>query len=91
MKVFKKSDEDVLDYFLDLSNWIPESDAIESVDVVYDTTSTLDYRGHNFSEDSIKVWFGGGTMGNQYIVKVLAHTEGGRTKEINFMLVVTER
>jgi len=37
------------------------------------------------------VWFGGGDPGREYIIKVLATTDGGRVKEINFMLVVTER
>lgn len=91
MKVFSKSDEDVLDYFLDLRRWMPEGDEISGVEVVYDQETTLEFNGFNHSENTIKVWFGGGDPGREYIIKVLATTDGGRVKEINFMLVVTER
>lgn len=91
MKVFTKADEDVLDYFLDLSNWMPDSDEIESVDVVHDETTALDYQGYNFSETGVKLWFGGGTTGEQYNIKALVHTKAGRTKEVNFIIIAREQ
>jgi|AntDeeMinimDraft_5_1070356.scaffolds.fasta_scaffold29227_1 hypothetical protein len=91
MKVFKKSDEDRLDYFLDLSEWMPVNDEIESVELVYDKKTALNDYGYNFNSTGIRVWLGDGKAGEQYPIKVLAFTEGGRTKEINFLLVVTEQ
>lgn len=91
MKVFKKSDEDVLDYDMVLSDWLPEGDTVDSAEVVIDPEADITYQGKQLFDDRVKVWLGGGTSGETYPVKVLVHTEGGRTKEINFILAVTEQ
>lgn len=89
MKVFKKSDEDVLDYDFVFTDWLPEGDTVDDAEVI--VPEGITYQGKQLFDDRVKVWIGGGTAGNQYAFKLLAHTEGGRTKEINFIIAVTEQ
>jgi hypothetical protein len=91
VKVFKKSDEDVLDYDIVLADWLPTGDEVDSATVVYDANSDIVFQGKELFNDRVKVWVGGGTSGNTYPFKVLANTKGGRTKEVNFLIVVTEQ
>lgn len=90
MKVFKKTDESVLDYDILMGAWLPEGDEVDAAEVVYDQESSLVYQGKSLFDDRVKLWFGGGTPGETYKVKVLLHTEGGRTKEVNFIIAITE-
>lgn len=91
MKIFKKADQDVLDYDLVFTDWLPAGDELDAAAVVYDTTSDIVFQGKELFNDRVKLWIGGGTAGNTYPFKVLATTEGGRTKEINFIIAVTEQ
>jgi len=89
LKVFKKSDEDALDYDIVLTDWLVEGDEVDSVETLF--PEGVEYRGKTLFVDRVKVWVGGGTSGETYPIKVLVHTEGGRTKEVNFIIAVTEQ
>lgn len=91
MKVFKKSDEDVLDYDIDMSDWLEDGDEVDAADVVYDRGSDIEYRGKMLFVDRVKIWIAGGVAGETYPIKVLVHTEGGRIKEVNLIIAVTEQ
>lgn len=88
MKVFKKSDEDVLDYDIVMTYWLSDGDVVSSADIT--VPDGIDYLGHAILDDKVKVWIGGGTVDEEYAFKVLVTTYGGRTKEVNFIMVVTE-
>lgn len=90
MKVFVKKNGDILDYDIDLSKWIVEGDEIDAADVVYDQNSAIEYNGKTLFADRVKIWVGGGIVGESYNFDVFVHTEGGRTKEVNIMITVID-
>lgn len=88
MKVFKKSDEDIIDYDIILTDWLPTGDTIDNAVVTADAGISID--STETTDDRVKIWVSGGTSGNTYNFKVLASTVGNRRKEINFLVAVTE-
>jgi hypothetical protein len=87
MKTFVKQPRDRLDYDIDLSDWLEESDEIEAVDVTAPDGINLDQI--SVLPTRIKLWISGGTSGQTYKFSPLIHTES-RSKEVDFIIVVAE-
>ena len=82
MKKFNKQPADVLDYTVDLTNWMVSGDTI--------TPSGPSIAVTQGASTQPKIWVSGGTNGKQYKVTTTIVTNGGRTKEIDFNVLVTE-
>lgn len=87
MKMWRKQPRDHLDYDIDLSDWLEPGDEIESVEVT--APDGIELTSTGILPDRIKLWIRGGTSGKSYKFSPLIHTES-RTKEVDFMIVVTE-
>jgi hypothetical protein len=87
MKTFTKQPRDHLDYDIDLTDWLEESDEIEAVDVTAPDGINLDQI--SVLPTRIKLWISGGTSGQTYKFSPLIHTES-RSKEVDFIIVVAE-
>lgn len=88
MKTFRKQPRDHLDYDIDMSAWLPEGDEVEAVEIV-DAPKGIEVSQTAIAPDRAKLWIRGGTSGQSYKFTVLIHTES-RTKEVDFLIVVTE-
>lgn len=87
LKVFNKQPGDHLDYDIDLTEWLPEGDHIQSVDVI--TPSGIELVSHVIQGMIVKLWIRGGTDGETY--KFTVHVNAiNRVKEVDFMMVVTD-
>lgn len=89
MKTFNKQPADVLDYDIDLSDWLTQGDNLNSADVSVDVAGlTVDDK--TVSDDRLKIWLSGGTSGSTYKVTANLITEDGRTKQVDFKVRVTD-
>ena len=89
MEVFIKQPADTLDYGVDLTKWISTGDAVAS------SSATVFPSGLSISVlhgGTIKptVWASGGVDGTEYQITLTVVTTGGRRKEFEFKIVVTE-
>ncbi len=89
LQKFTKQPNDVLDYDIDFSDWLVSGDEVESVTVTAETGITVD--STNITSEIVKIWLSGGTDGSSYKVTALAVTEGGRTKEKEFIIKIKEQ
>lgn len=89
-----KQPADSVDYDIDYSQWLTETDGLSEdnepeVTVTPDDLTvesvTRDYDNHR-----VKVWLSGGTDGERYKVEVTTHTAEGRIREDEFFLIVRE-
>jgi len=82
-----KSDDDVLDYDTDFSDWLPSGDDIATaVATITGTTIVVDSVAN--TTDTVKVWLSGGVDGDSETLTVTATTTGGRTKEVCYSVRV---
>jgi D-hexose-6-phosphate mutarotase len=89
MQKFNKQPADVLDYTIDLTNWMVSGDTVTSTGAVISPAgATVTVTQSDSSQP--KVWVSGGAHGSQYKVTATIITNGGRTKEVDFKVVVTE-
>ncbi|MBT7081600.1 MAG: hypothetical protein HN842_11825 [Gammaproteobacteria bacterium] len=88
MKKFTQQPNDVLDYDIDLSEWVATGDTITSTTASADTGLTVSVS--NGTTTTPKIWCSGGADGTSYKVTVTVVTNDGRTKEIDFRLSVRE-
>jgi len=89
MDIFVKQPADILDYGVDLSKWMVSGDTVSGA------TATVSPSGLTISVTQAtttepKVWTSGGVDGTEYQVTLTVITAGGRTKEFEFKLVVSE-
>ena len=89
MKIFTKQPGDLLDYDIDLSQWLPERDELVDVEISHDPGVEL--QSYRVDPASVKLWIGGGVDGETYRFRVLAKTGAGRAKEVDFMIAVADR
>ena len=87
LKVFTKQPRDSLDYDIDLTEWLPESDTIQTVEVI--APSGIELVAYVIQGMIVKLWIRGGTDGETYKFTVLINTIN-RVKEVDFMMVVTD-
>jgi len=91
--VMTKAPDDVLDYDIDYSLWLPPQDRIASVDAALQDASpncTISIRQSQYADRSAKIWLAGGAAGDTATVAVTINTNAGRTKEACFRIRVRE-
>ena len=88
MKTFKKQPNDHLDYDIILSDWLSADDEVVSLDMG-DVPEDLIVTQTSIEPDRVKIWLKGGLSGQSYKLSPLIHTKS-RTKEIDFLIIVTE-
>ena len=79
----------VLDYTLDWTNWMPDSDTISSVSVTADAGITVDSTSN--TDYILTAYISGGTVGNIYNVEYRIVTTNGLQDSRNFRIKVLER
>jgi len=89
MQKFSKQPADVLDYTIDLTNWMVSGDSVTGATAVI-TPAGPSVSVTQGATIQPKFWVSGGINGTQYKVTATITTNGGRTKEVDFKLVVTE-
>lgn len=102
---FSKQPNDVLDYDLDMSEWFSNApgDDIESINITVKSYTEVEptlvigpvphpeYVLMGANPTRAKIWIGGGTDGNNYIVTCVVKTEQDRIKEAEFTVKVRDR
>ena len=88
MKTFNKQPAEVLDYDIDLTEWIASGDTVTGTTVSADAGLTVTVS--NGTTTIPKIWCSSGTDGTTYKVTVTITTDGGRTKEVDFKIAVRE-
>jgi len=89
MDIFTKQPADVLDYTINLTKWLVTGDTVTSSSAAV-SPSGLTISVTNGTTTAPKVWASGGADGTEYQVTLTVVTNGGRTKEFEFKLVVAE-
>lgn len=84
-----KDPDDVLDYDVDFVQWLPVGDRLVSA-VSTISASTATVNDTIVADGMVKVWIAGGAAGENAVVKVLATTEQGRTKDVSFRLQIRD-
>ena len=87
---FSKQPAEVLDYAVDLSQWLPANDYAVSYVTTAQAGITVDSTLIANGGRAIVVWLSGGTSGQRYKVQVLFTTSDGRKKEFEFVVKVLE-
>lgn len=92
MNLFQKQPGDQLDYDLDFSDWLPDSDAITGVTAVSSVPDELEIVSASVAPDSrqVKIWVAGGLDSSTYKVTATVSTFEGRIKELEFKIRVKE-
>jgi len=95
LETFEKQVNDVKDYDIDYSTWLPTGDTISVVTetdpptCLNDATDTaLVIDSVAATTTSIKVWMSAGTAGYTYKLTLLVTTAGGRDDEIELIFNV---
>lgn len=87
---FNKQPQEILDYDIDYSEFLPESDTIVDHVTSADEGLTVLSSATIDAGKGVKVWVGGGVTGNTYKVQVRAVSGDGRVKEAEFKVRVKE-
>jgi hypothetical protein len=89
MKTFTKDANALLDYCVDWSDWLDDSESITAVTVT--VQSGITKTAHSETDGVVKVWLSGGTVGDTYTVAVKIQTDAGRIDERTFKISVTQK
>lgn len=90
MNLFQKQPADQLDYDMDFSDWLTESDTITSAEAVSSIPEELEVLSVLVDSPIVKVWIAGGLDGTTYKVTSTIATSEGRIKELEFKIRVKE-
>jgi hypothetical protein len=92
MDKFPKQPAEVLDYDVTTDDWMAESDYIQTASSVA-TPVGLTIQSTTVASNGTraKVWLAGGTSGARYKVTTTMVTHDGRTKEHEFLVIVSEK
>lgn len=89
MKVFRKQPTDNLDYTVDFADWLPEGDAIQSIEEVL-VPPGINQTAFEVNNRNIRLWFSGGTDGEEYKIEATIITNAGRVKQVEFLIAIVE-
>ena len=89
MKQFDKQPSEVLDYDIDIIDWLSVGDNVIGANVTIDM-SGLVVDKTTINDDRIKIWLSSGLDGITYKVTAKITTEDGRVKEVDFKIKVKE-
>lgn len=80
---FEKQPADVLDYDIDYATWLPDNDAIASVETAVTPAGGMEVDLTLVIENNtrVKLWVSGGVTGTTYKVEVTVTTDDGRVKQ----------
>lgn len=89
---FTQQPAEVLDYDVDFSQWLPEADYVDSVELLCDPAMpTPPSYAISPNTERVKVWiYSGGTDGTRYKLTVRATTNDFRIKEAEFYVRIKE-
>ena len=89
---FEKQPADVLDYDIDYTTWLPDTDAIASATatVTPEGGMSVDLTLVIENNTRVKIWVSGGTNGITYKVTVTTTTADGRVKQDEFRVKVKD-
>ena len=96
---FTKQPNEVLDYDIDFSDFLPTVDSVASVaktietnpDPLAVTTLVLGANSISASGKVVKQWVSAGTDGQTYKIQLTITSVGGRVKEAEFRVKVKEQ
>lgn len=86
----QKRPNDELDYDVDFSKWLTDSDTLTTVTAVVTPTGELVVESVAIVDQVVKVWLKGGEDLKSYSVLVTVATSGGRVKEVEFKVRVKD-
>lgn len=85
----RKQPADVLDYDIDFSEWLPETDQIQGIDVAITRIDDVDMGVDDLNAKYIinnnpvvKLWLDKGVDGESYKIETTITTKDGRTKQV---------
>lgn len=87
MDIFQKQPTDQLDYDLDFSEWLPDTDVITGVEAEA-SSPDLDIIAASIHGTTAKIFIGGGLDNTTYKVTATIATKEGRIKEHDFKIRV---
>jgi len=87
---FDKQPNEVLDYYTDLTPWLPNGDFATSAATTADAGIVVDSTIIANGGKGIRVWLSGGTSGQKYKIQVRFTTDQSRVKEYEFTVKVKE-
>ena len=89
MDIFVKQPADVLDYGVNLTKWLVTGDTVTGATATVSPSGlTVAVTGPTTTEPT--VWASSGADGTTYQITLTVVTAGGRTKEFEFQIKVTE-
>lgn len=89
MTTFVADPEALLEYSVDWTPWLADSETISSYTVTVPAGITL--ASHSQADGVVTAWITGGTVDTRYRVECKITTNQGRTDERSFTLAVKER
>lgn len=88
MITFQKQPSDLLDYTIDLSDWLEDEDKISEAEETMPDGLELDDKV--LSDEKVKLYIKNGEDGELYKISVKITTSGGLEKEVDFQIKVKE-
>lgn len=86
----QKRPNDELDYDVDFSKWLTDSDTLTTVTAVVSPAGELMVESVAIVDQVVKVWLKDGEDLKSYSVLVTVATSGGRVKEVEFKVRVKD-
>ena len=90
MNLFQKQPIDQLDYDLDFSDWLTDTDEITGAVAVSSVPDELVVVSVSISGAFVKIWVRAGLNGQTYKISSRITTSEGRIKELEFKIRVRE-
>lgn len=90
MNLFQKQPADQLDYDLDFSDWLTDTDTITGVVATSSVPLEMPVLSAAVSGATAKIWVAGGLNGVTYKVTSTITTSEGRIKELEFKIRVRD-
>lgn len=87
--VIDKDPDAILDYSIDLTDWL--SDPVDTISSLLVLTTGVDLDAYSFSGAICTAWVSGGTEGDRAIVTFRFTTTGGRTDDRSIYLKIKSR
>ena len=88
MNIFQKQPADQLDYDLDFSEWLADTDTMTGVTATSSVPAELPILSAQIVGQIVKIWIAGGVDGATYKVTAIVSTAQGRIKELEFKIRV---
>lgn len=90
LKKFTQDPDEVLDYTVDWSDWLPAGDVITSATATGESGLTVGATV-SYTTTTTTVWLSGGAAGSEYDVSVHVVTAGGREGDRSITLQIKEK